>query len=380
MKLRYGTNPSQSARVTSVGERLPFRVLAGHPSYINILDALNAWQLVSIVADLTGRAAATSFKHVSPAGCALAGSVDEVMCETWGVAPDASDSITSAYIRARDADPKSSYGDFVAVSEPVDLELAEFLRGTINHGIIAPGFDEGVLALLKPKKQETMLVLEADVGAILPAQEHREVFGARLEQDTPGHEFHRGLAALASMNDGHRTDALVGMATVRFTQSNAVGFVRAGMMIGIGAGQQSRVDCTRLAGGKADVWWLRRHPIIQSMRFRQHVRRQDRINAVVRLLEADLTAVEQTAIRNVLESEIPSLTDATRQQWLTLLDGVSFVSDGLVTFRDNVDHAARHGVRYFIEPGGSTQTETVKVACREYGIEHIETGVRLFHH
>lgn len=381
MELRYGINPTETACVTpTVGDRLPFRVLAGEPSYINVLDALNGWRLVSCVAAETGKVAATSFKHVSPAGCAVAGPLDGVMCETWAISADTGGSLTSAYVRARDADPRSSYGDFVAVSEPVDLELARFLQRTINDGVIAPGYDEGVVALLQPKKGSTMLVLEADVSAVFAPRERREVFGVCLEQDAPQSGIHRDLAALAPLGEDQRIDALLGMAAVRYTQSNAVGFVRAGMMIGIGAGQQSRVDCTRLASGKADVWWHRRHSSIRDLQFRQGTRRQDRINAVVRLIEGDLTEAERGRIRDLLDSEAPSFTAVARQQWLSQLAGVSFVSDGLVLFRDNVDHAARRGTRCFIEPGGSTQSSSVRDACREHGIEHVQTGVRLFHH
>lgn len=381
MDLRYGINPSQMARVTPSGERLPFRVVAGAPSYVNVLDALNSWQLVRSLRAVVGRSAATSFKHVSPAGAAVSGRIDETMAETWGIDMEAGGSLSSAYVRARDADPKSSYGDFVAVSDPVDAELAELLRGTINDGIIAPGFEPGVVKVLSGKKQGTMLVLEIDPKADPPPQEHRELFGACLEQDYEADQIHRDMPGLQTMSEPDVVDdALVGMVTVRYTQSNAVGFVRDGMMIGIGAGQQSRVDCTRLAGGKVDVWWLRRHLAIRNISFTGGLRRQERLNAVVRLLEGDLTPVERGMIGEAMQGAVPNLSPTDRSSWMSDLDAVTFVSDGLVTFRDNVDHAARRGIHTFIEPGGSSQSHVIESACAELGINHVQTGVRLFHH
>lgn len=302
------------------------------------------------------------------------------MADTWGVHIEAGGSLSSAYVRARDADPKSSYGDFVAVSDPVDSELAELLRGTINDGIIAPGFEPGIVRILREKKQGAMLVLEIDPNADPPPQEHRELFGVCLEQDYKGDQIHRDMPGLLAMSEPELVDALVGMVSVRYTQSNAVGFVRDGMMIGIGAGQQSRVDCTRLAGGKVDVWWLRRHPAIRKIAFTGGLRRQERLNAVVRLLEGDLTPVERDMIGEAMQGAVPDLSPTDRSSWLSNLDGVTFVSDGLVTFRDNVDHASRRGVHTFIEPGGSTQSPVIESACAELGINHVQTGVRLFHH
>lgn len=380
MDLRYGINPNQTARVTPIGESLPFRVLAGTPSYVNVLDALNSWQLVRSLRAVVGRSAATSFKHVSPAGAAVSGRIDETMADTWGVPIDAGGSLSSAYVRARDADPKSSYGDFVAVSDPVDSELAELLRGTINDGIIAPGFEPGVMKVLREKKQGTMLVLEIDPKADPPPQEIRDLFGVRLEQDYPGDEIHRDMPEFLSMSEPELVDALVGMVTVRYTQSNAVGFVRDGMMIGIGAGQQSRVDCTRLAGGKVDVWWLRRHPAIRKVAFSEGLRRQERLNALVRLLEGDLTPFEADMIGKAMQGAVPALSPDERHFWLSKLAGVTFVSDALVTFRDNVDHASRRGIHSFLEPGGSAQSSVIESACAEFGIKHVQTGVRLFHH
>ncbi|GAA1558064.1 phosphoribosylaminoimidazolecarboxamide formyltransferase [Kribbella hippodromi] len=304
MHLRYGMNPHQAASFTPVGSP-PFKVVAGEPSYINLLDALTGWQLVREAARAFGVPAAASYKHVSPAGAALG------------------ETVTAAYERARDADPKSSYGDFVAVSHPVDLELAGVLKRVVSDGIIAPGYGEGVVEVLAAKKRGTYLVLEADPDFEPPAEEVREVYGVRLVQE-------RDAIPLAvdqfdaAVPDGARQDLLLGMIVARYTQSNTVVMVKDGMAIGIGAGQQSRVDCTRLAGEKALLWWSRR-------------------------------------------SAEP-------------LTGVSMVSDGALPFTDNVEEAARFGVAHIAEPGGSIRSAEVAAACAENNITWSPTGVRLFRH
>lgn len=300
MRLRNGMNPHQTASVAPI-DRWPFRVRHGSPSYINLLDALNGWQLVRELRELLGRPAAASFKHVSPAGAAIAYTVAE------------------AYARARDADPQASYGDFVAVSDPVDAALAEWLSHRVSDGIIAPGFDPGTVEVLSRKKKGAYIVLEADPGFMPPAFETREVFGVRLEQQRDTYPLAEALPADAPGRD----DLLLGLAVLRYTLSNAVCYVRDGMALGIGAGQQSRVACTRLAGEKAAAWF-ERHGLSRS--------------------------------------------------------GVSFVSDAALPFRDNVDVAAAYGVRYLAEPGGSIRSGEVEQACREHGITLIRTGVRLFHH
>jgi phosphoribosylaminoimidazolecarboxamide formyltransferase/IMP cyclohydrolase len=347
VELRYGINPGQAARAEAVGE-WPIRVVNGSPSYVNLLDALNSWQLVRAAGRASGLPAATSFKHVSPAGAAVA------------------ERLAEACARARDADPKSSYGDFVAVSEPVDDELAESLRGVVSDGIVAPGFAPGTVEVLRRKKNGRFLVIEADPGFMPPSTESREVFGVRLTQEMGELELPDDLPADAAL------DLLLGLVVARFTQSNSVCYVRDGMTIGIGAGQQSRVDCTRLAGAKADVWWLRQHPVVRGLRFRPELRRQDRINAAVRFVAGE-------PIGDALVAPV-EFGEAARAAWLAGLDGVSFVSDGALPFADNVEHAARHGVRFVAEPGGSIRSGEVEAACRARGITLVRTGTRLFHH
>jgi phosphoribosylaminoimidazolecarboxamide formyltransferase / IMP cyclohydrolase len=317
--VRYGMNPHQAAVMAPV-DRAPFAVISGEPSYINVLDALTGWQLVREAAKAFGVPAAASYKHVSPAGAALG------------------ETVTEAYARARDADPKSSYGDFVAVSHPVDAELAAVLKRVVSDGIIAPGYDDGVVEILAAKKRGTYLVLQADPDFEPPAEELREIYGMRLTQQRDDLPLTRELLAEAVPHDAVSNDAvsndavsnvaardlLLGLIVARYAQSNTVVMVKDGMAIGIGAGQQSRVDCTRLAGEKAALWWSRR-------------------------------------------STEP-------------LTGVSMVSDGALPFADNVEEAHRYGVTHIAEPGGSIRSAEVAAACAEYGISWTATGVRLFRH
>ena len=384
MDLRYGTNPHQTAAAAPVRPgQWPVRVLSGAPSLINMLDALNSWQLVREASRALGRPTAASFKHVSPAGAALAGPVDEVTAELYGVDRDNVGALNSAYLRARDSDPKSSYGDFAAVSHPVDAELAEMLSRVVCDGIIAPGYAPGTVATLSRKKGGAFLVLEADATFSPPRTETREVFGLRLTQQRDELELSSALlenVVCGSLPSTATQDLLLGLAVLRYTQSNSVCYLRDGMTLGIGAGQQSRIDCTRLAGAKADTWWLRRHPMVRALAFNADVRRQERINWQIRFIEGDLTADEDARLSAALSAPAPELTNEQRTQWLASLDQVAFVSDGALPFRDNVDHAHKHGVAYIAEPGGSIRSTEVDDACREHQIALARTGLRLFHH
>jgi phosphoribosylaminoimidazolecarboxamide formyltransferase / IMP cyclohydrolase len=386
MRLRYGMNPQQArahAAPVTPGTS-PVRVLHGEPSLINMLDALNAWQLACEVSRLLGGPAAASFKHTSPAGAAVAGPLDEAAAALYGAGTGTGISgVASAYLRARDADPKSSYGDFAAVSHPVDGDLAALLAGVVCDGIIAPGYEPGTATLLRAKKNGRFLVMAADPGFTPPREESREVFGVRLTQERDRAELSRDLLTVAAgppLPDAAADDLLLGMAVLRYTQSNSVCYTRGGMTLGIGAGQQSRVDCTRLAGAKADTWWLRRHPAIRGLSFAPAVRRQEKVNWQVRLIEGDLTDRERARLDEVLAGPAAGLTPGQRAEWTGRLTGVAFASDGYLPFRDNVDHARRHGVSAIAEPGGSVNSGKVADACREYGITLARTGLRLFHH
>ena len=385
MDMRYGINPQQSAaRAVPVNPGSgPIRLLQGQPSYINLLDALNSWQLVNEAARTLDRPTAASFKHVSPAGAALAGGIDEATARLYEVDPASVGELTSAYLRARDADPKSSYGDFVAVSHEVDVELAELLARVVSDGIVAPGYAPGVLEILARKKNGRFLVMEADGSFEPPEQESRDVFGLRLTQERDRTALTPDLLAdvhVGTLPKEAESDLLLGLAVLRYTQSNSVCYLRDGMALGIGAGQQSRVDCTRLAGAKVDTWWLRRHPRVQSLEFRPEIRRQDRVNWQIRFIEGDLTQDEQARFREAVIGEPGELGADERTEWLERLTGVSFVSDGSLPFRDNVDHARRHGVTSIAEPGGSIRSGDVEEACRQHGIALARTGLRLFHH
>jgi phosphoribosylaminoimidazolecarboxamide formyltransferase/IMP cyclohydrolase len=289
----------------------------------------------------------------------------------------------TAYVRARGADPKCSFGDFVALSDVVDDATASFLAGVVSDGIIAPGYDAKALRTLCEKKGGSFIVLQADAGFRPPEREARELFGVRLVQDRNNRRI--GPADLADVVCGELTaeakrDLVLGLIALKYTQSNSVGYALDGQMIGIGAGQQSRVDCTKLAGAKADVWHLGRHPKVLGLRFKKGVKRQDRINWRVRFIEGDLVASEESALREVLDEPLVRLTPEERREWQARLTAVSLVSDGFIPFRDNIDHAARHGVRFIAQPGGSTRDADIAQACREYGIAMVHTHLRLFHH
>ncbi|MDP4500387.1 phosphoribosylaminoimidazolecarboxamide formyltransferase [Nonomuraea turcica] len=385
MQLRYGINPQQTQAhaIPTTPDRWPVRILHGQPSFTNLLDALNAWQLVHEAAQALGKPAAASFKHVSPAGAALSGPIDEVTEQLHGIVGSRITDLTSAYLRARDADPKSSYGDIAAVSHPVDADLAELLTGMVCDGIIAPGFEPGTVERLSTKKNGRFLILEADPAFIPPPQESREVFGVRLNQDRDQVPISRDLLDVvvgAPLPETAADDLVLGLIVLRYTQSNSVCYLRDGMTLGIGAGQQSRVDCTRLAGAKVDTWWLRRHPTVHALPFVPGLRNQEKINWQVRFIEGGLTPLERRHFAQALIEPVDELTPDQRAEWSRRLREVAFVSDGYLPFRDNIDHAQRHGVTYIAEPGGSIRSDEIAVACREHGITLARTGLRLFHH
>jgi len=383
MLLKYGCNPHQSFASAEPIAAAPVELLNGQPSLINWLDALNAWQLVLELGRTLELPAAASFKHCSPAGAAIATPLSAELAEAYEVSGRELSPAALAYVRARGADPKCSFGDFVALSEPVDEATAEFLKSVVSDGIIAPAYEGNALATLSAKKNGSFIVMRADRNFQPPARESREMFGMRLTQDRNAHVF--GLADLkdvvcGELNEGARRDLVLGYTTLKYTQSNSVGFAVGGQMIGIGAGQQSRVDCTKLAGSKADVWQLRLHPKVLGLSFRPEVKRQDRINWRVRYIEGDLTRFETQAMGEALFGKLEPLTVDEKREYLARVTGVSLVSDGFIPFRDNIDHAQRHGVKFIAQPGGSTRDAEIQQACREYGIAMVHTHVRAFHH
>lgn len=383
MRLKYGTNPQQPFAEANPLASAPFELRNGTPSIINLLDALNAWQLVREARAALGLPAAASFKHVSPAGAALAVPLDDDLARAYEVDGRELTPAALAYVRARGADPKCSFGDVVALSERVDEATADVIKGVVSDAIIAPGYESAALKTLAAKKGGSYVVLEADPGFTPPQRETRELFGMQLVQDrndAPINDETLRHVVCGELDDAARRDLLLGQIAIKYTQSNSVGYAVGGQMIGIGAGQQSRVDCTKLAGAKADTWQLRRHPKALALRFKRGVKRQERINWRGRYIEGDLTGGEREALAAALDAPLDPLSADEKADWLARVDGVSLVSDGYIPFRDNIDHAARHGVRYVAEPGGSARDAEIEAACREYGMTLVHTGLRLFHH
>jgi phosphoribosylaminoimidazolecarboxamide formyltransferase / IMP cyclohydrolase len=377
--VRYGMNPHQSASI--VAGHGP-QVVGGEPSMINYLDALSAFELVREADDATGRPAAASFKHVSPAGAALAGAVDATAARIWRVDETGDGGLLSAYVRARDADPKSSFGDVVALSRPVDLATAEFLQSVICDAVIAPGFEPGTAGVLASKRDGRFLVLEADPGRVPPTTERRDVLGVTIEQDRDAVPVASVLPGDGTLGEEARAAALLGLVTVRYTQSNSVALVRGGAAIGIGAGQQNRVDCVRLAGAKARTWWLRRHPFTDGLPAVDGMKRQDRLNWQIRFAGKEMTPAQLSEFEFLFGTEARGHyeDEAWRDEWTAGLSDVTMTSDGYLPFRDNVEHAAAVGVTTIVEPGGSARASEVAASAAAHGITHVQTGLRLFRH
>lgn len=387
LPLKYGCNPDQRPASVSAPGGLPFRVRNGRPGYINLLDALNAWQLVRELKRACGLPAAASFKHVSPAGAALGLPLDETdvrALRAEGI--DAPSPIACAYIRARGADRMSSFGDFAALSDVCDESTAAFLRREVSDGIIAPGYTPEALALLTQKRGGNYTILEIDPDYAPPSLERREVFGVTFTQARSAQPI--GPACLENVVTARRDlpetavrDLLVALVTLRYTQSNSVCFAAGGQAIGVGAGQQSRIHCTRLAGDKADLWHLRRHPKVLELPFLPGIGRPTRDNAVDQYLGAEPETVLADGAWQALFSARPEpLTADERRAWLGGVTGVALGSDAFFPFDDNIERAARSGVSYIAEPGGSVRDEEVIAACDRHGIAMAFTGLRLFHH
>ena len=380
LTLRYGTNPHQAhARAWLEGGPLPFAVLGGAPGYINLLDALNAWQLVRELREATGLPAAASFKHVSPAGAAVAvplSDAERAAC----FAPGELSGPAIAYARARGTDRVSSYGDWIALSDPVDETTARLIRPEVSDGIIAPGYEPAALQVLSAKKGGGYHVLEIDAGYRPPATERRTVFGVTLEQARNDRAFDAETLAAAGLPAGAVRDLTVGLIALKYTQSNSVCLCARGQTIGVAAGQQSRIHCTRLAIAKARTWLLRQHPRALGVRFRRGVRRPDRDTAIACYVERGLAGPDGQALAAHLEERPEPIGAEEERRWIGAFPAIGLCSDGFFPNRDNVDVAGGFGVRYVAQPGGSAFDETVEEACREHGIAMVKTGVRLFHH
>lgn len=384
--LRYGCNPHQTpARIYSQERRLPITVLGGAPGYINLLDALNSWQLVKELRQALGLPAAASFKHVSPAGAAVATPLSEELKRAYFVDDLKLSPLASAYARARGADRMSSFGDWAALSEIVDLPTARLLHREVSDGIIAPGYEEEALSILKSKKKGKYVILEMDLDYKPRDLEIREVFGIIFKQKRNNLMIDLSLLKkIVTKNqelpDFAKRDLLLATITLKYTQSNSVCFAFDGQVIGLGAGQQSRIHCTRLAASKADSWYLRQHPAILGLKFKEGIGRPERNNAIDQYLNQELTPAEKKGGEEVFEKVPKKLSQEEKQEWLKRLQGVSLSSDAYFPFRDNIDRAEQSGVRYVLQPGGSVRDKEVIQACNEYGMVMAFSGVRLFHH
>ena len=388
LPLRYGVNPHQTPARVLRGEgsnALPFTVLNGAPGYINLLDALNAWQLVKELRDTLELPAAASFKHVSPAGAAVGVPLSDQLRQAYAVGNVALSPLATAYARARGGDSVSSFGDMAALSDVVDVPTARLLRREVSDGVIAPGYEPEALRMLRRKKGGGYLVLQVDPDYAPPLLERREVFGVTFEQRRndriPGPEL---LAEIVTdkteLPSAAVRDLLVATLAVKYTQSNSVCLAVDGQVIGLGAGQQSRIHCTRLASDKADLWHLRQHPTVLGLPLRPKLSRAERNNAIDRFLLEELTEAETQAWLEAFSETPVRLTREEKRQWLSALQGVALSSDAYFPFRDNVDRASRSGVRYVAQTGGSNRDDEVIDSANEYGMVMAFANLRLFHH
>ena len=386
IKLRYGMNPHQApARIYINEGALPIQMLNGAPGYINLLDALNAWQLVRELKQATGLPAAASFKHVSPAGTAVGVPLDDTLKQAYFTGSGELSPLASAYARARGADRISSFGDWAAVSDVVDVPTANLLKREVSDGVIAPGFEPEALTILQNKKGGDYRVIQIDPNYEPPAQETRELFGLMLEQKhNDAIPTYDDLTEIVTANkdlpESAKRDMVVALLTLKYTQSNSVCYVKDGQAIGVGAGQQSRIHCTRLAGTKADTWYLRQHPAVLNLPFREKINRTERDNAIDQYLLENLTPAEEANWQQSFASVPVRLTPAEKREWLSNLTGVTLGSDAFFPFRDSIDRAQQSGVSYVAQPGGSIRDDVVIEACDEYGMVMALTGTRLFHH
>jgi phosphoribosylaminoimidazolecarboxamide formyltransferase/IMP cyclohydrolase len=388
--LKYGCNPHQKPAYISsrLGSNLPFEILNGVPGYINLLDAANAWQLVVELKQATGLAAAASFKHVSPAGAAVAVALTDVECKAYEVTEETRATLTPsslAYLRARNADPMCSFGDFCAISDEVDEATAKYLKKEVSDGIVAPSFTPEALAILKSKKGGKFIILEATPNYHPGDVEYREVYGMTFSQKRNDiiigkDHMQNVVTAKQDLDDSAVRDLIVASICIKYTQSNSVGFAKDGMMVGVGAGQQSRVDCVKLAGRKLTTWYLRQHSKVLALPFKDGVKRQDRVNARVRYIEGDFTEEERARWLQQFSKNPEPLTEEEKAEFMKGSTGVSISSDAFFPFRDSIDHASKLGVSHVAQPGGSVQDKQVTEACDEYGMAMCFTATRLFHH
>ena len=389
MGLQYGCNPNQTpARVfMNEGKDLPIKVLSGRPGYINLLDALNGWQLVRELKKATGLPAATSFKHVSPAGAAVGVPLTETLAKIYWV-DDMGDlsPLASAYARARGADRMSSFGDFISLSDVCDVDTAKLIKREVSDGVIAPGYEPEALEILKSKKNGNYCVIEIDESYEPEPIERKQVFGVVFEQGRNNLAINEELLTnLVTENkeltESAKRDLVISLITLKYTQSNSVCYAKDGQAIGIGAGQQSRVHCTRLAGQKVDNWFLRQSPQVLNLQFVDHIKRADRDNAIdVYIGEEYMDVLADGAWEKVFKVKPPVFTREEKRAWLDQMQDVALGSDAFFPFGDNIERAYKSGVKYIAQPGGSVRDDNVIEVCNKYNMAMAFTGIRLFHH
>jgi phosphoribosylaminoimidazolecarboxamide formyltransferase/IMP cyclohydrolase/phosphoribosylaminoimidazolecarboxamide formyltransferase len=387
LELKYGCNPNQKpARVFMQQGELPITVLNGRPGYINLLDAMNSWQLVRELKKATGLPAAASFKHVSPAGAAVAMELSDTLKKIYFVDDLQLSPLASAYAAARGADRMSSYGDWAALSDICDKETALLLKREVSDGVIAPGYTEEALEILKAKRRGTYNVVQMDASYVPAPVEHKDVFGVTFEQGRNEFKIDNDLlnnvvTKNKELPEAAKRDMLISLITLKYTQSNSVCYVKDGKTIGVGAGQQSRIHCTRLAGNKADVWWLRQHPKVMALQFVDGIHRPDRDNTIDNYISDEWEDLLETDNwKQFLKVKPEPLTREEKKTWLAELSGVTLGSDAFFPFGDNIERAHKSGVQYVAEPGGSIRDDNVIDTCDKYGMTMAFTGMRLFHH
>ncbi len=389
LELKYGCNPNQkpSRIYVADGSDLPITVLSGKPGYINFLDAFNGWQLVKELKEATGLPAATSFKHVSPAGAAVGLPLDDTLKKIYWVDDMGELSpLACAYARARGADRMSSFGDFIALSDVCDKDTASIIKREVSDGVIAPGFTEEALEILKQKKKGNYVVIQIDESYRPAPLEHKEVYGVTFEQGRQELPINDELISkIVTKNkelpESAKRDMKIALITLKYTQSNSVCFVKDGQAIGVGAGQQSRVHCTRLAGQKADNWFLRQSPQVLGLQFVDGIGRADRDNAIdVYIGNEYMDVLADGAWQKVFKVKPEVFTEEEKRAWLDKMEGVTLGSDAFFPFSDNIERAKKSGVKYIAEPGGSVRDDLVIETCDKYGMVMAFTGIRLFHH
>lgn len=389
LALKYGCNPNQkpSRIFMQDGKDLPVEVLNGKPGYINFLDAFNSWQLVRELKAATGLPAAASFKHVSPAGAAVATELSDTLKKIYFVEDLELSPIASAYAMARGADRMSSYGDWVALSDTCDVQTAILLKREVSDGIIAPDYTPEALEVLKTKRKGTYNVVKIDPNYVPAPIEHKDVFGITFEQGRNELKIDEAMLMQNIVTDNKelpeeaKRDLLIALITLKYTQSNSVCYAKGGQAIGVGAGQQSRIHCTRLAGNKADIWFLRQHPKVMNLPFVENIRRPDRDNTIDVYISDDYEDVLADGVWQQFFTTKPEpLTKEEKKEWLAKFSGVSLGSDAFFPFGDNIERAKRSGVQYVAQPGGSIRDDNVIETCNKYNMTMSFTGIRLFHH